>query len=98
MFGGEGVTTEPECTHGIVSEDDSWDEVTVLCLECGKRMSFEEWKDSQHGVSRMILPILILALFAGVGFIYLPWWLWWFVPIFLVWMSSTKAGLRGSYD
>ena len=51
MFGGEGVTTEPECTHGIVSEDDSWDEVTVLCLECGKRMSFEEWKDSQYGVS-----------------------------------------------
>lgn len=39
------------CGHGVLSEEESWHEVSVVCEKCGKRIPFNEWKNSRDGIT-----------------------------------------------
>ena len=44
-----------ECTHSVVTEEESWQTggVTVTCERCRKLIPFDEWKNSQDGLSAL---------------------------------------------
>lgn len=45
--------TDEECTHTVVTEEESWQTggVTVTCERCRKLIPFDEWKNSLDGIT-----------------------------------------------